>query len=200
MKTRRFVALVGMDFSTLADRALARAFDLAARHEHAEVHVLCVVPSASLGAHHALTGYGLTAEAAVRDGVFASLKSRVQTELDAFAARATSAPVFEQVASHVRVDTPALGIVAFAAAISANLIVLGTHGHRASNDSSLGSVAETTVRYAGCPVLLIPAHQEERTANSRLSSTALEWSSRNVSPFSASHRPSTQTEASMPSR
>src|SRR6478736_3921917 len=110
MKTKPYVVLVGMDFSNHADRALAHAFELATRHEHAEVHVLCVIPSAGLGAHHALTGYCLTAEAGVRDGAFESLRAHVQVELDAFLARESPPRVPEQVVSHVRLDAPALGI------------------------------------------------------------------------------------------
>ncbi len=84
MKTKPYVVLVGMDFSKHADRALAHGFELATRQQRAEVHVLCVIPSVSLGAHHALTGYCLTAEAGVRDGAFESLCAHVQLEFDAF--------------------------------------------------------------------------------------------------------------------
>ena len=186
MKTKPYVVLVGMDFSELADRALQQAFELATRRERAEVHVLCVIPSAGLGAHHALTGYSLTAEAGVRDGAFESLRAHVQAELDAFVARAAPfVRVPEQVVSHVRLDAPALGIVELASIISANLIVLGTHGHRKSSPLLMGSVAENTVRYASCPVLVIPAEKE---ANERI--TEQPWTSLSVAPCSATHRPS----------
>jgi len=190
MKTKPYVVLVGMDFSELADRALMQAFDLATRRERAEVHVLCVIPSAGLGSHHALFGYGITAEEGVRDGAFESLRAHVQAELDAFvqcAAPPGSARVPEQVVSHVRIDTPALGIVELASVISADLIVLGAHGHRGSCHVLMGSVAENTVRNATCPVLVIPA---EKTSNGRMSVNGLAWSSQSVAPCSATHRPS----------
>jgi nucleotide-binding universal stress UspA family protein len=191
MNTKPYVVLVGMDFSELADRALWQAFELATRREPAEVHVLCVIPSATPGAQHALTGYGLIAQAGVRDGAFESLRAHVQAELDAFISRAapfSRARAPEQVVSHVRVDAPASGIVELACAISADLIVLGAHGHRGSSRSlMLGSVAENTVRHAACPVLVIPA---EKPASERICSSEPVWSSRSVAPCFAIHRPS----------
>lgn len=190
MKTKPFVVLVGMDFSALADRALAHAFELATRHERAEVHVLCVIPSAGLGSHHALTGYSLTAEAGVRDGAFESLRAHVQAELDKFVARAAPPRrVPEQVMSHVRVDVPALGLVELASTLSADLIVLGTHGHHAPRHSLMGSVAENTLRYAACPVLVVPAGKIAPATSAR-STAAQPWSSLSVPPRSAAHRPS----------
>jgi len=190
MKTKPYVVLVGMDFSKLADRALWHAFEVATRHEHAEVHVLCVIPHASLGAHHALTGYCLTAEAGVRDGAFESLRAHVQAELDAFITRTGSRRAPEQVVSHVRLDAPALGIVELASAISADLIVVGTHGHRGSNHSLMGSVAENTVRYAACPVLVVPAEKQAQMAAECLRGAAPPWSTAGASTCSATHRPS----------
>jgi nucleotide-binding universal stress UspA family protein len=190
MKTKPYVVLVGMDFSELADRALEQAFELATRRERSEVHVLCVIPSAGLGAQHALTGYSLTAEAGVRDGAFESLRAHVQAKLDAFVARAVApgtVRVPEQVVSHVRLDTPALGIVELAGSLSADLIVVGTHGQRRPNPLLMGSVAENTVRYAACPVLVIPAQKQ---LNERFSIAAQPWTSHSIPPCSASHRPS----------
>lgn len=190
MKTKPYVVLVGMDFSELADRALAQAFELATRRERAEVHVLCVIPSAGLGAHHALTGYSLTAEAGVRDGAFEMLRAHVQAELDAFVSRAAAPATLrvpEQVVSHVRLDAPALGIVELACTLSADLIVLGTHGHRGESRLLMGSVAENTVRYASCPVLVVPAQKQ---ADERLSIAAQPWTSQSIPPCSATHRPS----------
>ncbi|SDG21587.1 universal stress protein [Paraburkholderia phenazinium] len=48
-------------------------------------------------------------------------------------------------------------ILAAAADLKADLVVLGTHGRRGFQRLFLGSVAERFVRMATCPVLLIPA-------------------------------------------
>lgn len=186
-----YVVLVGMDFSELADRALQQAFELAARREASEVHVLCVVPGPSLQAHHGLTGYLLTSEAGVRDGVFESLRAHVQAEWDAFLARSPDARAPLQVVSHVRIDAPALGLVQAASELAADLIVLGAHGHHGTVRLLLGSVAENTMRYAGCPVLIVPLEKEREEQRS-----APAWASVSVPPRSAMHQPSVRPRAS----
>jgi nucleotide-binding universal stress UspA family protein len=45
--------------------------------------------------------------------------------------------------------------------IGADLIVMGTHGRRGVSRALLGSVAETVVRTAPCPVLTIRMHEEK---------------------------------------
>ena len=188
MAPKPYIVLVGMDFSELADRALQEAFELAARRERSEVHVLCVVPGASLVEHHGLAGYWLTTEAGVRDGVFESLRFHVQAEWDSFMARTRSetgsgAPA--HVVSHVRVGVPALGIVEVATEVAADLIVVGAHGHHGSARLLLGSVAESTMRYAGCPVLVIPL---EKSVTEQRSDPP--WTSVSMPPRSATHQPS----------
>ncbi len=186
MSFKPHVVLVGMDFSELADRALQQAFELAARHERSEVHVLCVVPGPSLVQHHGLTGYWLTTEAGVRDGVFESLRAHVQAEWDRFMARAgASARSPARVVSHVRIGVPALGISEVAVEVAADLIVVGAYGHHGSARLLLGSVAENTMRYAGCPVLVIPL---EKPANEQRSDPP--WTSISVPPRSETHQPS----------
>lgn len=44
----------------------------------------------------------------------------------------------------------------------ADLIILSTHGRTGLRRALLGSVAESTVRHAGCPVLVVPAFARER--------------------------------------
>ncbi len=157
MNRKPYVVLVGMDFSELADRALRQAFELAAQREAAEVHVLCVIPGVSVTACDALGGYFTSSELGVRDGVYESLRAHVSAEASAFTARVeaqTTRP--PRVMWHVRTDSPALGIVRLAAELAADLIVVGSHGRDSTARELLGSVAENTLRYAGCPVLMVP--------------------------------------------
>lgn len=44
----------------------------------------------------------------------------------------------------------------------ADLIVISTHGRTGFRRALLGSVAESTVRHAGCPVLVVPSFARER--------------------------------------
>jgi len=55
------------------------------------------------------------------------------------------------------VGDPARGIEQAAAEQHCDLIVMGTHGHRGLSRMLLGSIAETVVRRATCPVLTIKA-------------------------------------------
>lgn len=53
---------------------------------------------------------------------------------------------------------PSSTIVDHALAMSADLLVMGTHGHRGFKRLLLGSVAETVLHDAPCAVLTIPPH------------------------------------------
>ena len=156
MSRKPFVVLVGMDFSELADRALRQAFALAARYEKAQVHVVCVVPGLHVDAPS--SDPFVVTEMGVEEGVLESLRARVRTLWREFVAHeeGSSTLRLEQLRSHVRLDSPATGIVQLAAEVHADLIVMGTHGRQCVPWLSLGSVAENTVRYASCPVLVVP--------------------------------------------
>ncbi len=53
---------------------------------------------------------------------------------------------------------PAAAIVDTAAAVPADLIVLGTHGRGGFERFMIGSIAEKVLRKAACPVLTVPPH------------------------------------------
>lgn len=63
----------------------------------------------------------------------------------------TSAPVRELVVTGEPADE------LLAAAGEADLLVLGTHGHRALSTVPLGGVAAECIRRAVCPLVLVPA-------------------------------------------
>lgn len=60
-----------------------------------------------------------------------------------------------KVSRELRVGHPVHTIVALARRVSADLIVLGTHGRTGLRRSLIGSVAERVVREAHCPVLVV---------------------------------------------
>ena len=62
---------------------------------------------------------------------------------------------------HLLTGSPADEIVRFAEQKSANLIVVGTHGRSGAMRLLLGSVAESVVRHASCPVLTVKAAPRE---------------------------------------
>jgi nucleotide-binding universal stress UspA family protein len=164
MKSEPYIVLVGMDFSELADRALAEAFDLAGHREHAEIHIVSIVPL--IGVDTNLAGEGSLQTGGVNrlESELERLRAHVQLRLEAFVALVAKrgGKVSGRIVSHVRMDTPATGIAQLAADLKASLIVIGTHGRHGLARLLMGSVAETTIRYARCPVLVVPPQEEAR--------------------------------------
>jgi nucleotide-binding universal stress UspA family protein len=70
----------------------------------------------------------------------------------------------------VGLGDPAATILAQAALLSADLIVLGTHGSSGVERFMVGSVTEKVLRKAPCPVLTVPPHAQ---ATSRLPFTRI---------------------------
>ena len=87
-------------------------------------------------------------------------------------ARAFSAAITAgiQVDVMVHVGEPARDILESAAALPADLIVMGTHGLSGFEHLLLGSVAEKVLRKAACPVLTVPprAHATSRLPFKRI--------------------------------
>jgi len=79
-----------------------------------------------------------------------------QAGLDAFVASHPGAP-FEIV---MRTGDARDVIVNTAVEVGADLIVMGTHGRRGLRRALLGSVAESVLRHAPCPVLLMRSPPE----------------------------------------
>jgi nucleotide-binding universal stress UspA family protein len=159
MKTGPYLVVVGMDFSDLANRALQEAFDLASRRKDAEVHVISIVPGPNMDPSYQIPAYALASNQDDNlDGAVERLRAHVQAQFEAFDAGLAERPHGGslKVVSHARVDSPVLGIVQFASDLGADLIVVGTHGRQGVARVLMGSVAESTVRHAHCPVLVIP--------------------------------------------
>ncbi|HET7341892.1 MAG TPA: universal stress protein [Methylomirabilota bacterium] len=116
------------DFSDVSRRAGRAAADFA-RHFGARLHVLHVV---GLSRDPEPQPHGLRAAVAeLGDGV---------TTLVATTAGVTAWQIVDYASRH-----------------GVDLIVMGTHGRRGFAHALLGSVSETVVRRAPCPVLVVPA-------------------------------------------
>ncbi len=162
MNDAPYIVLVGMDFSELADRALTEALELATRRENVEVHVVSMLHRPAAGADVMNGFYSAVDEIDPLERAFEHLQAHVQVRLDLFVAElgASAQKVLGRVVSHVRSDDLGMGIAQLASELNAKLIVVGTHGRRGLARMLMGSVAETTMRYARCPVLVIP-HSEK---------------------------------------
>jgi nucleotide-binding universal stress UspA family protein len=85
-----------------------------------------------------------------------AMLGRIREQIAASCAEATASGV--PVTVLVDPGRPAAAIVDRAASMSADLIVIGTHGTGGFEHLVLGSVAEKVLRKAGCPVLTVPPH------------------------------------------
>jgi nucleotide-binding universal stress UspA family protein len=139
--------LVPTDFTPYGDAAVEYAAELATQLG-ATLHLLHVVSIPTFG----IPELGLAhANTIIQQSVL-----EAQTELDQAAARLRDrvevAPVRIEVGDAREV------IDRIAAQIGADMIVLGTHGRRGFSRFFLGSVAESVVRTAPCPVVTV--HQQ----------------------------------------
>ena len=137
--------LVPTDFSDNATQALDYAVALAAKLD-ATVHVLNVIGAQMLGIE---LGVALTSS------MVDSMLEGDQQELDRLvAARAGRAKFGPTV---LKFGDARDSILATAAEVGADLVVMGTHGRSGLTRLVIGSVAEAVVRMAPCPVLLVRA-------------------------------------------
>ena len=143
--------LVANDFSANAASAQETAIGLAQRLD-AEVHVVFVYPPPL----DLLTTFGVE----IPRVSLPELRRSAAVRLDQELAKVRSAGL--EGAWHFREGEPADELVATAAEIGADLIVMGTRGRTGLAHTLLGSVAERTLRKSECPVLTVrtPHHPE----------------------------------------
>lgn len=142
--------LVPTDLSEHAEHALDYACELAAKLD-ATVHVVNVIGIPALG----LPELGVALTSTVIDSVIADN----QKALDALAARKCSGARIGQVVLKTGDARDVINQTALD--VGADLIVMGTHGRRGVSRALLGSVAETVVRSAPCPVLTVRMHKDK---------------------------------------
>lgn len=135
--------LVPTDFSDNAAQALDYAVELAAKLD-AKIYVLNVIGMRMFGAE-----YGLAVSQSMVDDVMQGN----QRELDKLVAARTGKVAFGQ--SLLEFGDARAVIEQTASKLSADLIVMGTHGRQGMKRFLVGSVAESVVRTAPCPVLLV---------------------------------------------
>lgn len=139
------VYLAAIDGTPAADRALEVASTLgAALGSQAELHIVHVLPIAP-----PLSVMGAAPLLNPNDLLVAG-----RTMLDR--ACADAAVHFKgKISGHLAAGEPWRQIVQTAATLGADLVVVGTEGRTGIARMALGSVAESVVRHAGCPVLVV---------------------------------------------
>ena len=140
------------DFSEPSYKALESALELAKRFE-AELHAVHVVgPIPMMGAPGApmafnVAGYRKELEADARKRLQTIVSERIPGEVEAH--------------QHVLHGEAADRITDLANELSADLIVISTHGLTGLRHFIHGSVAEKVVRFSTCPVMSIRAPEDE---------------------------------------
>jgi nucleotide-binding universal stress UspA family protein len=145
-----FTIVVGLDFSPMSDRAIDNALEYASLHEGAEVHVLYVEPPIWDGAS---LSSGLAPPIGA-DTAVAKVQERAKLRVDEMAAHLRKRQI-RRVVAHFRRGSPAESLAQLAADLDADLVVVGSHGHRGLERFFLGSVAERVSRLARCPVWIV---------------------------------------------
>jgi nucleotide-binding universal stress UspA family protein len=143
---RTSVVLVGVDFSENSMFALRAAENLARAAPAAELH-LAHSFAAPISLRASADGGDAAQIATIDDPAIA------RAELDKLVRHAI--PGISRVTGHLRMGPPAAMLVKLASDLSADLIVVGTHGRTGIDRLMFGSVAEKVVRTAPCPVLTV---------------------------------------------
>lgn len=154
--------VVGYDFSQTGHAALHRAVELATREPDHVLHVVCVIdPKKPIPSIPSYSGVDATYAARVQE----VLAVETQHELDI--AEVQSRVHFFV---HVRIGHAAREILALAREVTADLIIVGSHGLTGFERLLIGSTSERIVREAQCTVEVArtkryePAPHEEHDA------------------------------------
>jgi nucleotide-binding universal stress UspA family protein len=137
-----FRVVVGCDFSPMSEIAITMAATVAGPVPNASVEVLYVMPPRGQKLSHSKVE---DVEFEIRE----KLKGFIEAGL-----RAAKVPLLH-VNAHVYPGDPATEILRLADDVQADLIVVGTHGRVGVKRLLLGSVAESVMRDALCPVLVM---------------------------------------------
>jgi nucleotide-binding universal stress UspA family protein len=143
---RATVVLAAVELDGVSDDIVSRGLKLAAG-QRADFHIVTVVPT--LEREHPENEQRLP-EAMRR------LHELVTNRLDALHRSDVDASSrLGRVRLHCSVGEPAGEITWLAAALDADVVVLGTHERREVRRLLLGAVAERVVRVCGCPVMVV---------------------------------------------
>jgi len=136
------VVLVAVDLSPASAAVLTEAASIGrgAPVKLHVVHVLPMPPADNIGF-----------SPADRQLALESLADRARRQLHQLLAEV--APPIARAVLHVRAGTPELEIAQLASDLGADLLVVGTHARTGVERLVIGSVAESLVRNAPCPVL-----------------------------------------------
>ena len=139
--------VLAIDGSEEAGLAAEAATELS-KETGSEVHVTFVLPRPeALIGHH-------TYSAEVRESVLEQARSEARQFLDGRAEQLRSEGA-KVAFAHLRVGEPDKEIIRLSEEIGATLIVMGSRGLGAVSRALMGSVSDSVVKHAHCPVLVM---------------------------------------------
>jgi nucleotide-binding universal stress UspA family protein len=142
--------VVGLDYSESSTLALGAALSLALRRPEAQLYALAVAEGILSRPEEIVE----EAKHAFHHEAQATLERYLAEQLDELEKSGRRINRM-RVAAAVDFGSPTERILALAEDVSADLIVLGTHGRTGLKRLVVGSVAENVLRHAHCPVLVV---------------------------------------------
>lgn len=147
--------VVGLDYSELSEQALLAALDTLVRRPEATLHVITVAEGDGPRLPAELTE---DAKQRFVDEAVNTLEKYLEQRLDEMAHLGAVIDK-SRILDSVDFGQPAERILALASEVNADLIIVGTHGRRGVERLVVGSVAQTVLSKAHCPVLVMrPKH------------------------------------------
>ena len=137
------IVLLATDGSKEAELASRMAAALAKR-TGSELHIVCVVD------------LGVAADPRLQEG----LRQRARAILDDRANEISESSGSAVADTHMCIGRPDQEIIALAERIGAGLIVLGSRGLGGVRRALMGSVSDSVVRHAHCPVMVVRLEKE----------------------------------------
>jgi nucleotide-binding universal stress UspA family protein len=148
-----FQVVVGYDLSELSDRVVEEALEVARHRQPAEVHVITVAQR--WDDNVSLPG---EKDSGAEDAAREKVRARIARIVDESNRRLGPLGI-DRVAVYLDADTPVretgIIITKLAAALDADLIVVGTHAREGIERLVLGSVASQVVRHATTSVYVV---------------------------------------------
>lgn len=153
-RSRPYTIVTGVDYSEQSDLAVRQALEHARAQNQAEVHLVNVARAVGAGVFVDADAGVLTMSI---DDAAEKLKGYAQGKV----AEVQDPGGLTRVVTHVALGSPAEQIVQLGSDLEADIILVGTHGRRGVPRLLLGSVAESVVRMAHCPVWVARVKEPE---------------------------------------
>jgi len=149
--------VVGVDYSEQSEQALYAGLDTLVRRPEAKLHVIAIAEGDGPRLPDELTA---DAKQRFLDEAARTLESYLGQRLNGMA-RAGAPIDRDRVFDSVDFGKPAERILSLVREVHADLVIVGTHGLSGVEHLVLGSVAETVLRNAHCPVLVMRTKQHQ---------------------------------------